>query len=100
MTQRNELLQLLQKYEELFNGILGILKTDPVYFELKENVKAICSEPYPVLKVHEENFKKEVERLVLLLFLEVAIDLEQGYPTFAHPKPKSNLVRFPSILRI
>ena len=30
MTQRNELLKLLQKFEELFDGILGTWKTDTV----------------------------------------------------------------------
>ena len=35
MTQRNELLKLLQKFEELFDGTLGTWKTDPVDFKLK-----------------------------------------------------------------
>ena len=43
MTQRNELLQLLQKLKELFDGTLDTWKTDPVNFELKESVKPICS---------------------------------------------------------
>ena len=34
MTQRNELLKLLQKIEELFHGTLIIWKTDPVDFKL------------------------------------------------------------------
>ena len=41
MTQRNELLKLLQRSEELFNGTLGTWKTDPVEFELKEDAKPI-----------------------------------------------------------
>ena len=53
MTQRNELLKLLQKFEELFNGRLGTCKTDPVYYELKEDVEPICSRPYPLPKLHE-----------------------------------------------
>ena len=32
VTQRNELLKLLHKSEELFGGTLGIWKTDPVDF--------------------------------------------------------------------
>ena len=32
MTQRNELIKLLQKFEELFDGTLGTWKIDPVYF--------------------------------------------------------------------
>ena len=34
-TQRNELLKLLQKSKELFDGTLGTSETDPVDFELK-----------------------------------------------------------------
>ena len=35
MTQRNELLKLLQKFEELFYGTLGTWKTDTLDFRLK-----------------------------------------------------------------
>ena len=40
-TQRNELLKLLQIFEELFDGTLGNWKTDPVDFELKEDANPI-----------------------------------------------------------
>ena len=58
MNQHNDLLKLLQKFEDLFNGKIGTLKTDLLYFDLKEYVKPICSQPYPLPKVHEEMFKK------------------------------------------
>ena len=32
MTQHNDLLKLLHKFEELFDGTLGTWKTDPVDF--------------------------------------------------------------------
>ena len=48
----NELLQLLQKFKELFDGTLGNWKTYPVHFELKSNAKPIFPIPYPVFKVH------------------------------------------------
>ena len=76
MTQRNELLKLLQKFQKLFDGTIGNWKTDPVDFQLREDAKPICSIPYPVLKVHKEISKKEVESLVLLGLLEVANDSE------------------------
>ena len=57
MTQSNELLKLLQKFEELFDGTLGRWKIDPVDFELKKYLKPIFLQPYPVAKVHEEMFK-------------------------------------------
>ena len=40
-TQRNELLKLLPKSEELFDVTLGNCKKDQVGFELKEYVKSI-----------------------------------------------------------
>ena len=52
ITQRNELLKLLQKFEELFNGTLGTWETDPVDFELKEDMNPLCSRPYLVPKAH------------------------------------------------
>ena len=48
-TQCNELLKLLQKYEELFDGTLVTWKTDTLEFKLKENAKPIFLQPYPVL---------------------------------------------------
>ena len=58
MTQRNELLKLLQNCEELFDGTLDTRKTDPVDFKLKDDAKPILLRTYPVPKVHEEMFKK------------------------------------------
>ena len=39
MTQCNELLKLLHKFEELFDETLGTWETYPVYFELNEHSK-------------------------------------------------------------
>ena len=72
MTQRNELLKLLQIFEELFYGTLDNWKIDTVDLELKQDMKPIFLRPYPVLKLHEEMFKREVERLFLLGVLDVA----------------------------
>ena len=41
MTQRNELLKLLHKTEELFDGTLGTWKKYSVDFKLKEDVNPI-----------------------------------------------------------
>ena len=83
----------------MFDGTLGTWKTDQLDFELKEDADPICLRPYPVLKLHKEMFKKEVERLVLLGVLEVENDSEWGAPYFAQPKNKSNRVRFLSDFR-
>ena len=57
MTQHNEFLKLLQISKELFGVTLVTWKTDPVDFELKLGLKLICSQPYPVPKLHG-NFQK------------------------------------------
>ena len=71
MTQRYYLLKLLQKFEELFDGTLGTYKTDQVYFYLGEDANQLCSQPYPVPKLHDGMFKNEVECLVILGVLKV-----------------------------
>ena len=58
ITRHNELLNLLQKFEDLFDGTLGICKTYPVDFELKEDVNPILSRTCTVPEVHEEMSKK------------------------------------------
>ena len=65
-TEHNDFLKLLQKYEEFFDGRLGTWKTDPVYFELKQDVNTVYQQPYPVPKLHDKMFKNEFKRLVLL----------------------------------
>ena len=45
MTQRNDLLKLLQTFEELFDGTLGTWKIYTVEFELKEDSKSVCLRP-------------------------------------------------------
>ena len=87
-------LKPLQKSEDFFYGTLGTWKTDPLDFKLKEDVRPIGPGTYPVPKVHEEIFKKEVERLVLLGVLELANDSEWGDPSFVQPELKLNLVHF------
>ena len=64
-TQHNELLKLLQKSEEFFDGTLGTWKPYPVHFELKEDTNPICLQPYPEPK-YTNIALKEVELLVLL----------------------------------
>ena len=57
-TQCNESFKFLQNFEVFFFGTLGTWKTDQVDFKLKNDVKPMCSKPYPVLKVHAIFFKR------------------------------------------
>jgi hypothetical protein len=64
--QQKTLMQLLKKYESLFDGTLGDWKTKLVSFQLKEGVSPYHRQAFPVPKIHKETLIKEVERLVKL----------------------------------
>jgi hypothetical protein len=60
-SEQKQLLQLLQKYEDLFDGSLGTWKTDPI--QLKDpNVKPYHAKPYPVPHSQEKRLKDEIKR--------------------------------------
>ncbi len=65
--QQKKLLQLLQKYESLFDSTLGDWKTKPVSFQLKEGVSPYHGRAFPVPKIHKDTIMKEVERLCTTL---------------------------------
>ena len=56
--ERNKLLNLLRKYEEIFDSALGTWNTTPVDLDLRDNVKPVCWHPYPVPRVHEAMLRK------------------------------------------
>ncbi len=68
--QQKKLLQLLKKYELLFDGTLSDWKTKPVSFQLKEGVSPYHGRAFPVPKIHKDTRIKNVERLVKLGVLE------------------------------
>jgi hypothetical protein len=68
--QQKKLLQLLKKYEPLFDGTLGDWKTKPVSFQLKEGVSSYHGQAFPLPKIHKDTLIKEAERLVKLGVLE------------------------------
>ena len=59
----------------------------------------MCSRHYPVPRVNEAIFRKEVERLVELGVLDEENEYKRGAPSFAQSKPKIDRVRFLSDFR-
>ncbi len=86
LSSQKKLLQLLMKYESLFDGTLGDWKTKPVSFQLKEGVSPYHGRAFPVPKVHKETIKKVVERLCQLGVLERQPASEWALPSFIIPK--------------
>jgi hypothetical protein len=60
---KNKLLELLKKFEPLFDGTLGHWRTKPVTFQLKGGVTPYYGRAFPIPKVHKEVIMKEIQRL-------------------------------------
>ncbi len=83
--QQKKLLQLLKKYESLFDGTLGDWKTKPVSFQLKEGASPYHSQAFPVPKIQKDTLIKEVDRLVKLGVLERQPASKWASPSFIMP---------------
>ena len=60
----NSLLELLQKYEKMFDGTLGKYTGSDYTIELKEDAKPYHAKPFPIPNIHELTLKKEVNTLI------------------------------------
>ena len=65
-TEQTQLLNLLTKFHDLFDGTLGKWTGEPYDIELQPDAKPYHSWAYPIPKIHEETLKKEVHRLVVI----------------------------------
>jgi hypothetical protein len=84
--QQKKLLQLLKKYELLFDCTLGDWKTKLVSLQLKEGVSPYHGRVLPVPKIHKDTIMKEVERLSKPGVLEWQPSSEWALPSFIIPK--------------
>jgi hypothetical protein len=97
-TKKNKLLQLLQEFEELFDGTLGDWDCNPVLLQLKQGAQPYHGRSFPIPKKHVETLKKEIQRLCNLGVLKWQEASEWASPTFIIPK-KDNTVRVISDFR-
>ncbi len=96
--EHTKLLELLQEFEELFDGTLGDWDCKPVSLQLKEGAQPYHGRPFPIPKKHVETTKREVQRLCDLGVLKWQDHSEWASPTFIIPK-KDNTVRVVSNFR-
>ena len=90
--EQRQLLRLLQKFEDLFDGTLGTWKTDPIELELKDpNVKPYHAKPYPVPYSQEKRLKDEIKRLCEYGVLRKINNSEWACPMFTIAKPDGSL---------
>lgn len=89
--QQAQLLQLLNKFEPLFDGTLGTWLTDPVNIELKPDSKPYHARPYPVPHSQERKLKEEIERFCQFKILKKVNRSEWAAPMFTISKPDGSL---------
>jgi hypothetical protein len=79
-----ELLQVLQKYEHLFDGTLGEFNMKPLSLQLmNKECKPVHARPYTVPRSVEQQLRKEIPRLGDIGVLEEDYTSEWASPTFA-----------------
>ena len=91
--QKNLLLEVLTKHENLFDGKLGEFIGPPVEIELKDDAKPYHARAFPIPHIYEQTFKKDLDRLVAAGVLRKINHSEWAAPTFIIPK-KDGRVRF------
>ena len=92
------LYNLMKKHEDLFDGTLGKFTGEPYDIKLKDGAEPFHARAFPVPKIHELTFKKEIDRLVSIGVLKKVNRSQWGAPTFLIPK-KDGTVRFISDFR-
>jgi len=85
-SERERLLSMLLKFEDLFDGTLGDWKLPPVTFELKEGATPYHGRAYPIPQIHKAVLMKEINRLCEIGVLEWQPSLRWASPTFIIPK--------------
>ena len=91
--QREDLVQILERYPKLFSGKLGCYPHRKIHLDLLDNVQPIHLRSYSVAHNQEQLFKTELERLVTIGVLGCCGASEWAAPTFIIPK-KDGRVRF------
>jgi hypothetical protein len=84
--ERESLLSLLLKFEQLFDGTLGELNQPPVSIQLKEGTKPFHSRPHPTPKIHKATLMKEIDQLVLIGVIKWQPYSQWASPLFIIPK--------------
>ena len=80
--RREEILNLLLQFEDLFDGTLGEFHTNLAHLDLKEGSVPKHHKPFPVAKIYEDTLKEELERLCKISVLHKCSNSVWATPTF------------------
>jgi hypothetical protein len=96
--EQEKLYQLLDRYEDLFDGTLGTWNDVKYKIDLKPDAEPYHARAYPIPHKYVDTLKLEVDRLCELGVLKRVNRSEWAAPTFIVPK-KDGSVRFISDFR-
>jgi hypothetical protein len=85
-SERELLLSLLLKFEQLFDSTLGEWNLPPVSIQLKEEAKPFHGRPYPIPKVHKATLMKKIDQLVSIGVMKWQPYSQWASPSFIIPK--------------
>ena len=90
--QKQHLKRVLEKFEPLFDGTLGLWNCKPIELELKDpKCKPVHARPYPVPQSQEKKLQEEAARSVCNKVLRKVNDSEWAFPAFTIKKPDGSL---------
>jgi hypothetical protein len=90
--EQHKLLQVLQKYEHLFDGTLGEFNMAPISLNLIDpGSKPVHARPYTVPRSVEQQLRKEIARLVDIGVLEEDYTFEWASPSSAITKKNGTI---------
>ena len=84
--EKEQLIQVLNQYPELFQGGLGTCTVRPISLEVEEGAKPYHARPYVIPKIYEETTKKEINRLCTIGVLKRDYSTPWAAATFIRPK--------------
>ncbi len=77
---------LLNEYEDIFDGTLGLWKNEKYHIDLKPGAQPYHARAFPIPHLYEQTLHMEVERLCKLGILKCVNCSKWGAPTFIIPK--------------
>lgn len=90
-TDKEQVYDLLVKYNSLFDDTLGVWNSAPIHLELKPGVKPYHAKPYPVPFSQEKKLRDELDRFITWKILRNVNRSEWGAPMFTISKPDGSL---------
>ena len=77
---KSSLLDLLQKYEIEFDGILGKCTGSNYTIEQKEDAQPWHAKPIPITKINKPTLKKKIDRFIKIGVLKKIINSQSAAP--------------------